>query len=128
MADEECLIFAHLEEARPNKVILNIRYKMVEGFTLEREVLRVKLKGAQEILVQGERAEVERFKTYLIEKRDKARQRELTFIHHSLDLYYQDNLAVIAEIGERDIEEEPQSRELTVCETSAASQNAEVSK
>jgi hypothetical protein len=106
VADEECLIFAHLEDGRANRVILNIRYKMVEGFTLEKEVVRIKLKGAQEILVQGERAEAERFKGYLIEKRDKARQRELKFIHQSLDLYFQDNQTVIAQIGERDIEAE----------------------
>ncbi len=56
VVDEECLIFAHIEEDKPRKVILNIRYKMVEGFCLEKEVLRIKLKGAQEILVQGERA------------------------------------------------------------------------
>lgn len=85
-------------------MILNIRYKMVEGFTMEKDVMRIKLKGSQEILVQGDRAEMEKFKGYLIEKRDKARQRELKFIHHSLQLYYQDNLRVIKEMGEKEIE------------------------
>jgi hypothetical protein len=103
VVDEECLIFTHVEEGKPRKVILNIRYKMVEGFSLEKEVLRIKLKGAQEILVQGERAEADRFKGYLIEKRDKARQRELKFIYQSLELYYQDNQTVISSIGEREI-------------------------
>lgn len=76
---------------------------MVEGTSMEKEVLRIKLKGAQEILVQGEKAEIDRFKGYLIEKRDKARQRELKFIYQSLELYYQDNLTVISSIGEKEI-------------------------
>lgn len=47
---------------------------------------------------------MEKFKGYLIEKRDKARQRELKFIHHSLDIYHEDNLRVITEMGEKEIE------------------------
>lgn len=56
--------------------------------------------------MQGEKQEMEKFKGYLIEKRDKARQRELTFIHHSLDLYFQDNAKVITQIGEVEIQED----------------------
>lgn len=77
-------------------MVLNIRYKMVEGFTAEKENLRIKLKGAQEIIVTGEKGEMGKFKIYLIEKRDRARQRELKFIHHSLSIYYEDNLKIIA--------------------------------
>ena len=65
--------------------------------------MRIKLKGAQEIIVTGDKAEMAKFKIYLIEKRDRARQRELKFIHHSLAIYYEDNLKIIAEIGEKEI-------------------------
>lgn len=99
------MIFAHAEEGQPRKVVLNIRYKMVEGFTAEKECLRIKLKGAQEIMVAGEKAEMSKFKICLIEKRDRARQRELKFIHHSLTTYYEDNLKIIAEMGEKEIED-----------------------
>jgi hypothetical protein len=54
--------------------------------------------------VQGDKLEIEKFKGYLIEKRDKSRQRELKFIHQSLDIYYNDNLKVITEMGEKEIE------------------------
>lgn len=44
-----------MEEGKPRKVVVNIRYKMVEGFTAEKDNLRIKLKGAQEILVTGDK-------------------------------------------------------------------------
>jgi hypothetical protein len=31
---------------------------MVEGFTPEKDILRIRLKGAQEILVEGEKGEM----------------------------------------------------------------------
>jgi hypothetical protein len=36
IADEECLIFAHCLEGMSKKVIINIRYKMIEGFIVEK--------------------------------------------------------------------------------------------
>jgi hypothetical protein len=38
-------------EGESKRVILNIRYKSIEGFTVEKEVMHIRLKGLQEVLV-----------------------------------------------------------------------------
>ena len=60
-------------------MLLNIRFKSIEGFSSEKEVLRIKLKGLQEVLVEApsrkEKQELVTFKDYLVQRRDKARER-----------------------------------------------------
>jgi hypothetical protein len=96
--DEECLLFAHPEE-HARKIILNIRYKSIEGFFVEKEVVHIKLKGLQEILVEAgsksQKEDLKKFKEYLVSRRDKSRERELKFIHRYLDIYQEDNEAII---------------------------------
>ena len=105
--DDDCLLFAHLEEDNL-KVLMNLRFKSIEGFAVEKETMHIKLKGLQEILVEPiskkEKEPLKKFKEYLGQRRDKARERELTFIEKYLKLYYQDNEALITAMGEADIE------------------------
>jgi hypothetical protein len=105
--DDDCLLFAHLEEDNL-KVLMNLRFKSIEGFAVEKETMHIKLKGLQEILVEPiskkEKEPLKKFKEYLGQRRDKARERELTFIEKYLKLYYQDNETLITAMGEADIE------------------------
>lgn len=79
---------------------MNIRYKSIEGFFVEKEVVHIKLKGLQEILVKAEsKNNHTTFKEYLSKGRDHSRERELKFLHSYLDIYYSDNQAVILEMG-----------------------------
>lgn len=87
---------------------MNLRFKSIEGFAVEKETMHIKLKGLQEILVEPiskkEKEPLKKFKEYLGQRRDKARERELTFIEKYLKLYYHDNEALITAMGEADIE------------------------
>lgn len=89
--DDDCLLFAHLEEDNL-KILMNLRFKSIEGFTVEKETMHIKLKGLQEVLVEPiskkEKEPLKKFKEYLGQRRDKARERELTFIEKYLKLYY----------------------------------------
>ena len=71
---------------------------MVEEFTSEKELIRVKLRGRHELVLEAkkDRAALERFKAYLIEGRNRARQRELSFVHSQLEAYTKDNAKIIA--------------------------------
>jgi hypothetical protein len=82
----------------------------VEGFAVEKEAVRIHLKGAQEVVVEPPKTDrdTSKFRQYLIEKRDRSRQRELRFIHHYLDIYEHDNRQIIATLQQQDIADPPQ--------------------
>lgn len=98
------------------KIIMNLRFKSIEGFTVTKETVHIKLKGLQQVLVEPfsrkEQEGLKRFKQYLGQRRDKARERELTFIDKYLNLYYRDNQQLITAMGEADILGEESQEEI----------------
>ena len=105
-------MFAHNDkETKKKKILINIRFKNIETCYVEDEIVHIKLKGLQEILVEAgpknQKKNLQIFKEYLTNRRDKTRQKELKFIHHYLDIYYQDNLEFIQKMGEAEIDCSP---------------------
>jgi hypothetical protein len=54
LEDDECLLLAveEEEENEQQRIVANIRYKSVEGLSLEKDAIRILLKGAQEVVVE----------------------------------------------------------------------------
>lgn len=97
LQDNECLLITHKITQNKLKIIANIRYKKIGSFIPQgKSLIRMKLIGIQQLILQfSSNKMLQMFKQYLIQNRNRTRQKQLKFINFYLNMYLKDTQEMI---------------------------------